>query len=585
MSTTHQVVHTLRVQPRPELGSGLDGRLRDRIREATGLAVEAVRVHKLYEVVGAVAPGVARWVGEALLADPVAEAVEAGLPSAPSGGWSVQVGYRPGVTDNEGRTAEDLLACAARAGRVAVPGEVAIHASRLYELDGPLDEAAVRRIATEVLGNPLVQRFAVAAPGTALAPGWWREPVGAATPAEPVRTHVLPDDDAALAAFSREAVLALTAEELQAVRRHFARPEVLAARAAGGLPALPTDVELEAIAQTWSEHCKHKIFNDSIRLETPDGVRVLDAGLFKAHIRAATEQVATERDWLVSVFEDNAGVIRFVPGHHLVFKVETHNAPSALEPYGGALTGIVGVNRDPAATGLGARLIFNTDVFCFAPPDTPPPYPPGVLPPRRIFEGVRRGVEDGGNQSGVPTVNGALFFDPRFLGRPLVFCGTGALMDETVAGRPGHEKAIEPGDLVVMAGGRVGLDGIHGATFSSDAVGAEAPAGVVQIGDPITQKKLLDMLAEAREQGLFRAITDNGAGGLSSSVGELARLCGGASLALDRVPLKYPGLAPWQVLVSESQERMTLAVPPEHWPALQALAARRDVEVAAIGAF
>lgn len=245
-------------------------------------------------------------------------------------------------------------------------------------------------------------------------------------------------------------------------------------------------------------------------------------------------------------------------------KVETHNTPSALDPYGGAITGILGVNRDPFGTGKGCKLLFNTDVLCFAPPDYDEPLPPRLLHPKRVFKGVHRGIKDGANQSGVPDVNGAVVFDERFLGKPLVFCGTGGLMPAQIGGEPSYEKQANPGDLIVMTGGRIGKDGIHGATFSSQELSEVSPASAVQIGDSITQKKMTDFLLEARDQQLYTCITDNGAGGLSSSVGEMARFSNGCELHLDRAPLKYPGLDPWEILVSESQERMTLAVPPTH---------------------
>jgi phosphoribosylformylglycinamidine synthase len=526
----------------------------------------------------------ARWIGESLLSDPVVEEVRIDEPPAFPADFIVEVAPRPGVTDNEGATAAETVAFAREAGRLA-SGPIAVQTARRVYLRGPgLAVGACEHMARELLMNPLVQR-AVVVPGHA--PEGLADrltPPRVTPPSEAFRRVDLPEDDEGLARASREGLWSLTVAEMRAVRAHFADQAVRRARLDRGLPAEPTDVELEAIAQTWSEHCKHKIFNDTI-VYTADGQTETIPGLFKTFIRGSTEVVATRRDWLVSVFTDNAGVIRWNDTHHLVFKAETHNAPSALEPYGGALTGIVGVNRDPAGTGRGARLLFNTDVFCFAPPTWSRPLPPGVLHPRRLFDGVRQGVEDGGNQSGIPTVNGGLFFDDRFLGRPLVFCGTGGLMQAETQGTPTHLKDIRPGDLVVMAGGRVGKDGIHGATFSSEATGADNPVGVVQIGAPIVQKMLLDMLAEARERGLYRTLTDNGAGGLSSSVGELAELSGGATLELSDVPLKYPGLAPWEILVSESQERMTLAVDPAHWDELAALAEHRGVEVAVVGRF
>jgi phosphoribosylformylglycinamidine synthase len=266
-------------------------------------------------------------------------------------------------------------------------------------------------------------------------------------------------------------------------------------------------------------------------------------------------------------------------------KVETHNTPSALDPYGGAITGILGVNRDPFGTGKGCKLLFNTDVLCFAPPDYDKALPPRLLHPKRVFKGVHRGIKDGANQSGVPDVNGAVVFDERFLGKPLVFCGTGGLMPARIGGELSYEKQANPGDLIVMVGGRIGKDGIHGATFSSQELSEVSPASAVQIGDSITQKKMTDCLLEARDRQLYTCITDNGAGGLSSSVGEMARFSNGCELHLDRAPLKYPGLDPWEILVSESQERMTLAVAPAHIDAFLALSQRRQVEATVLGTF
>jgi len=282
---------------------------------------------------------------------------------------------------------------------------------------------------------------------------------------------------------------------------------------------------------------------------------------------------------------DNAGVIKFNDDWNLVFKVETHNSPSALDPYGGALTGIVGCNRDPFGTGKGARLILNTDVFCFADPFYDRPLPKRILHPRRIYEGVREGVEHGGNKSGIPTVNGCIVFDDRFLGKPLVYCGTAGIMPAEILGEPSHTKSIRPGDLVVMTGGRIGKDGIHGATFSSEELHEDSPVSAVQIGDPITQKKMTDFLLMARDRGLYRAITDNGAGGLSSSVGEMAGMSGGAELELSNAPLKYAGLAPWEILLSEAQERMSLAIPPESIDEFMALARKMEVEATVLGTF
>ena len=265
--------------------------------------------------------------------------------------------------------------------------------------------------------------------------------------------------------------------------------------------------------------------------------------------------------------------------------METHNSPSALDPYGGALTGIVGVNRDPMGTGMGANLICNTDVFCFASPAFNGELPPRLLHPRRVLEGVREGVEHGGNKSGIPTVNGSIVFHEQYLGKPLVYCGTVGIMPASVDGKPSHEKTVDPGDLIVMTGGRIGKDGIHGATFSSEELHEGSPATAVQIGDPITQRRMYDFIMRARDLGWYNAITDNGAGGLSSSVGETAEFSGGFVMDLAKAPLKYDGLAPWEILISEAQERMTLAVPPAHIDEFMTLADEMGVEATILGEF
>ena len=285
------------------------------------------------------------------------------------------------------------------------------------------------------------------------------------------------------------------------------------------------------------------------------------------------------------MFKDNAGVIKFNDDWSIVMKVETHNSPSALDPYGGALTGIVGVNRDTLGTGKSARLIFNTDVFCFGDPFYDKQLPKRLLHPRRIMDGVRLGVEHGGNKSGIPTVNGSLVFDDRYTGKPLVYCGTGGIMPAKVKGKPSEEKHAHPDELIIMCGGRVGKDGIHGATFSSEELHEGSPATAVQIGDPFTQKKMADFILETRNLGLFNCITDNGAGGLSSSVGETAQFSGGAELWLDKVPLKYPGLKPWEILISEAQERMTIAVPESKLKEFMEIADKHEAEATVVGKY
>ncbi|MBK9279112.1 MAG: phosphoribosylformylglycinamidine synthase [Candidatus Obscuribacter sp.] len=392
--------------------------------------------------------------------------------------------------------------------------------------------------------------------------------------------------DQELVDLSKERLLSLNLEEMQTVKGYFADQAFQNKRKHHGLPSSPTDVELEIIAQTWSEHCKHKIFNATIEHIDENGRTEIIKSLYKSYIKAATEKLKSERPDLLSVFEDNAGVVAFDEEYAVCFKVETHNSPSALEPYGGALTGILGVNRDILGTGLGAKPIFNTDVFCLPHPDSP--FVAGLkhdklLSAKEIVCGVRKGVQDGGNKSGIPTVNGAVFFDDSYRAKPLVYCGTGGLLPLEAAGRDAVKKHTAKGDYIVMAGGRVGRDGVHGATFSSLALDDNTGSDVVQIGDPFTQKRLLDFVLQARDGGLVTGLTDNGAGGLSSSVGEMASITGGALLEIDSVPLKYPGLFDWQIVVSESQERMTFSTdkPDE----LLALAAKLDVEATVVGRF
>jgi len=392
-------------------------------------------------------------------------------------------------------------------------------------------------------------------------------------------------DEEKLKLISKERILALSVPEMKAIQFYFQQNEVKTERRQKGLTAEITDVELEMIAQTWSEHCKHKIFNAIIHYWEGNKEQTITS-LFKTYIKNTTDKLSKSKKYLRSVFHDNSGVIQFDNDTLLCFKVETHNSPSALDPYGGAITGIVGVNRDIIGTGIGAKPIFNTNFLCFGYPDTKEEeIPAGILHPFRVLSGVHKGIIDGGNQSGIPVVAGGFLFDESYLGKPIVYCGTGGILPAKILGTDSFKKQIKPGALAVMVGGRIGKDGIHGATFSSQELSETSPTSAVQIGDPITQKKMLDFLIEARDLGLYSAITDNGAGGLSSSLGEMASLSGGVRILLDKCPLKYKGLAPWEILVSESQERMSLAVLPEEVDAFLNLAKARDVEATVVGAF
>ena len=562
-------------------------RVRREIREHLGIELEQVRTLDVYTVDAALSEAEVEAAAAGPLSDPVIQRYAVNRPLAGDFDVLIEVGFRPGVTDNVGRTAREAIQYLT--GRPFAAGE-AVYTSVQYLLKGKVDQASAERIASGFLGNGLIQRWDIVTAGEFDREKGVKVTVPKVTgdTRPEVREIDLNVGDDVLMKISRDGMLALNLEEMQTIQAHAADPAFAQARAAVGLGARLTDVELEALAQTWSEHCKHKIFAARIDYEDEQGRKESINSLFKTYIVGATRDIRKakgEKDFCLSVFKDNAGVIEFNKDWSVVFKVETHNSPSALDPYGGALTGIVGVNRDGMGTGMGARLIFNTDVFCFASPFYDKPLPPRLLHPRRIFEGVVEGVEHGGNKSGIPTVNGSIVFDERFAGKPLVYCGTASLMPRILNGAPCHEKKAQVGDHIVMTGGRIGKDGIHGATFSSEELHEGSPVTAVQIGDPITQKRMFDFLLIARDRGLYRSITDNGAGGLSSSVGEMSEDTGGFELHLDRAPLKYPGLQPWEILISEAQERMTLAVPPDKLAKFIELAREMDVEATDLGVF
>ncbi|MEA1867410.1 MAG: AIR synthase-related protein [Thermodesulfobacteriota bacterium] len=569
-------------------------------REDFKLEVSCIRTIKAYLIDIDLSEEQLREVAEGPFSDPVIQVAAINSPLALdlarkrdfSWDWLIECGFRPGVTDNEGRTAREALELVL--GRK--PGlDQGVYTSTQYCIKGELSDDQVEKLAKGLLANDLIQRTIIVSRD--MLGEVWSDKQGPFHAVPKVRDKALVEvkeidlsvlTDEELIAMSKDRVLALNLKEMKQIREYVQRPDVQEERAKAGLTGRLTDLELEALAQTWSEHCKHKIFNSIINYRNEQEEETVIASLFDTYIQGGTKKIRNRlgsNDWCLSVFKDNAGVIRFNDQYNVVFKVETHNSPSALDPYGGALTGIVGVNRDPFGTGMGAKLIFNTNVFCFGPPDYDMPLPKGLLHPKRIFEGVREGVEHGGNQSGIPTVNGSILFDERYLGKPLVFCGTGGIMPKKICNRPGQDKNAQPGDAIVMCGGRIGKDGIHGATFSSEELHEGSPATAVQIGDPITQKKMTDFLLRARNLCLYSSITDNGAGGLSSSVGEMAQETNGFELYLDKAPLKYPGLQPWEILLSEAQERMTVAVPKEKLDEFMGLAEKMDVEATVLGNF
>ncbi|MCG3178441.1 MAG: Phosphoribosylformylglycinamidine synthase subunit PurL [Phycisphaerae bacterium] len=530
-----------------------------------------------------------RRVAAELLADPVVETFGVGDTQLADRGVLVEVHYKPGVMDPV------ALSTAAAIADMGVAAD-SVRTARIYRLAGKPSDAEVQTIMARVLANDCIEQAVVGSLGAAPPPH---------APEHAFRKVTVPIrdlDDAGLKKLSERGHLFLNVTEMRGIQDYFRR-----------VGREPSDIELETLAQTWSEHCVHKTLKsrvecdfgfsisdsgleekdakgeagaiqstiENLKSKIPPTVRRVYENLLADTIAAATKKL--NKPWCISVFKDNAGVIEFDDKHAVCFKVETHNHPSAIEPYGGAATGIGGCIRDPMGTGLGAKPVANTDIFCFAPPDWPVArLPKGVLHPRRVMRGVVSGVRDYGNRMGIPTVNGALFFDPRYLGNPLVFCGNVGLMD-----RDKCFKNAASGDAIVVVGGRTGRDGIHGATFSSGEMThthEDEFSHAVQIGNAITEKKMTDVLQEARRRGLYSAITDCGAGGLSSAVGEMGETLG-AQVNLETVPLKYAGLSYTEIWISEAQERMVLAVPQKDVAALLALFASEDVEATVIGTF
>ncbi len=499
--------------------------------------------------------------------------------------YAIEIGFLPGVTDNVAHTVtesiEDLLKT-----KLHHPDE-AVYFSQITFLRGNLDRKNVEIIANS-MANSLIQRIHIKSREE------FEKDGGMDLLIPKVDLHHTPRADEVNLEISDKELIELGKKGIKNTDGTFRGPLALSLNYLTVIREYfrkegrnPTDVELEAIAQTWSEHCKHTIFADPMD--------EIEDGIYRHYIKRATQEVRKqkgENDFCISVFSDNAGGIIFDDEYLVADKVETHNSPSALDPFGGAITGIVGVNRDVLGFGKGAKPILNRYFFCFGDIDDERPLYRGknkknpALSSRQIMEGVVEGVYTGGNESGIPTPQGGIYFESRYRGKPLVFAGTVGLIPQKVGCLPSAEKSANPGDLIVMSGGKVGLDGIHGATFSSEALDTGSPATAVQIGDPITQKKMSDALVkEARDLGLYNSITDCGAGGISCSVAEMARECGGCVVDLEKVPLKYPNISPWEIWISESQERMTMSVLPEKADELLELFLRRGVNAWVIGKF
>lgn len=542
-------IQEVRVTLKPGLADTHGEELLAQTRSALSITgLEKVRTAKVYRFEGITAED-AVLLAEQLLSERVFQIYTVNTPIIADADWLIEVAYKPGVMNPE---AASLMKAARDLGLTALQ---AADSSWEYAFYGHLSEGDLQLITSRLLVNDTVQYVVTEPPQTLLISG-------RKLPAEIIPIRNMNDEQ--LLELSRDR-LYLNLDEMRLIRDYF--------RDNG---RDPTDCEIEILAQTWSEHCVHKTFKARV---------VVDGREKKPFLKRLQEATARINHPLVlSAFVDNSGVMGFYEGWAICGKVETHNSPSAIEPYGGAATGCGGVFRDVMGTGQGAKVIASTDMFCFGPPDLPQDeIPRGCLHPGYLLRRVVDGVRDYGNRMGIPTNNGSLHFHPDFRAKPTVIVGSYGLLpaDRAQKGTP------QPGDLIIVIGGRTGRDGLHGATFSSAAMTdrtISVNAQAVQIGHPIEEKRIHDFILKARDENLIRAITDCGAGGFASAVGEMGGETG-ALIALDRAPLKYSGLAPWEILLSESQERMVLAVRSEDRDRLLELCAEFNVEATVLGTF
>tara|TARA_B100001248_G_scaffold241870_1_gene208894 strand:+ start:1504 stop:4329 length:2826 start_codon:yes stop_codon:yes gene_type:complete len=505
---------------------------------------------------------------EGLVANPLVEEVECNKPEAENPHFDVEILFLKGMTDNLAASLKSALEI------VFECRDAKVHSGKILRLEknNDLSQEQILKSLGKNDYNPLLHGLHFQSGEKLAWPDLWKS-----TKMQPPVLKEIPLDSD-IFTWSKERQMGLSQAEVDVIREHFQK-----------LGRNPTDCELEVLAQTWSEHCKHKIFAADIDYkESADAPKKIGdqkvSSLFKTFIKST---VKPEHQHCISVFHDNAGVVHWNEDVDLCIKVETHNSPSALDPFSGAITGILGVQRDIMGTGKGAKPVANMDVFCIGneedfPAEGDDMRPKGLFRAKEILEGVHHGVREGGNHMGVPTVNGSFQVHPSFAGKPLIYVGSIGAMP---AGKDFEKKEIAKGDLIYVGGGRLGKDGIHGATFSSQNMEGKIASTVVQIGDPITQKRLLDFTLEARDQGLISAITDNGAGGISSSVGEMAERGGGARIDISKHRLKTEAMDYYEMIISESQERMTYIIKPENQKAFEDLALRFGVEVDHLGEF
>jgi len=544
------MINEVRVIGKPGITDGKGEDILYEINHALGIkSVEKIKTARVFRLEGISEVDAVR-LAEKLLAESVFQSYTVNGPLIEDAAVVLEVAYKPGVMNPE---AASLMKSAADLG---ITGLVAADSSWEYGFYGDkITGKDINRIVNSLLVNATVEYVVRKSPETLVING------------TPGLTEIIPVrqmNDHELDELSRDKLF-LNLEEMKVIQDYFK-----------GIRRDPTDCEIETIAQTWSEHCGHKTFRAKLMVDGKEKKPLLE------RLKDATEEC--KNPLVLSAFEDNSGVMQFYAGMAVCGKVETHNSPSAIEPYGGAMTGSGGVFRDIAGTGLGAKVLASTDIFCFAPPDTATEdIPPGCLHPHYLLRRVVAGVRDYGNRMGIPTNNGSVHFNRDFRAKPSVIVGAYGILPAAVC-RKGSPSA---GDKVVALGGSTGRDGIHGATFSSGEMTdrtMEVNSSAVQIGHPIEEKRMFDAILAARDEGLIRAITDCGAGGFSSAVGEMGSETG-ARIALDRVPLKYPGLSPWEILLSESQERMVMAVAPENVERLLAICRNYNVDATVLGDF
>lgn len=519
------------------------------IKRTLGIhSITSIRTAKVYRFQG-VNQNDAQRIARESLVDPLHESFVCNEPARFSADRVVELGSKPGVMNPEVASLQKAVKA------LGITTLAAADTSWQYYFSGDVSDEQIAQILDRLLLNKTVSKVITVKPATLIIEGI----------APSVTTVAISSmSDAQLSDYAKKQQLFMSDAELAAIRSYFTQ-----------LGRDPYDAELETIAQTWSEHCSHKTFKAPLVVN----------GVEKLPLFTRLKKTAAKYDQnTLSAFEDNAGVFRFYDGFGIAGKVETHNSPSALEPYGGAATGSGGVFRDIMGTGQGAQVIASTDIFCFAPPTLEAKeIPPGCLHPDYLLRKVVAGVRDYGNRMGIPTNNGSVHFHKDFRAKPTVIVGAYGILPEERC-QKGEPRAT---DRIFAVGGKTGRDGIHGATFSSDAMTDQTSttsATAVQIGNPIEQKRMADALQAARDANLIRAVTDCGAGGFSSAVGEMGQTVG-VHIELSRAPLKYAGLAPWEMWVSESQERMVCAIAPQDAQTFIEMCAKYNVEATDIGYF